>query len=115
MKEVMAIIRPNKYFATKRALIKEGFNAMSTREALGRGKRKAVFRTELQEEETVGIEFIAKRLLDIVVRDEDVPKVMRILLEENSTGHPGDGKIFILPVRYAMRVRTGQEGDDILV
>lgn len=115
MKEIMAIIRPNKYFATKKALIQNGFNAMTTKEVLGRGKCRVVFRTELQEEETVGIQFIAKQLLLMVVRDEDVEKVIGILMENNSSGNPGDGKIFVMPVEYAMRLRTGQEGDDILV
>ncbi len=115
MKEIMAIIRPNKYFKTKRKLIENGFNAMSTKEVLGRGRKKVVFRTETKEEETVGLDFIAKRIIEMVARDEDVPRIVKIILDENSTGHPGDGKIFISPVEGAQRIRTGQQGDDVLV
>lgn len=115
MKEIVAIIRSSRYFATKRRLIGEGFSAMSTKEVLGRGKKKVVYYTEEDEEETVGLDFIAKRLLEMVVRDEDVKTVIDLILKDNSTGHPGDGKIFVLPVENAWRVRTGEQGDDVLV
>ena len=116
MKEIMAIIRPSRYFATKHRLIGHVFSAMSTKEVLGRGRKKVVFHTEGEEErEVVGIEFVAKRLIEMVERDEDVETVIGLLLEDNSTGHPGDGKIFVLPVENALRVRTGEQGDDVLV
>ncbi|MDY6272601.1 MAG: P-II family nitrogen regulator [Selenomonadaceae bacterium] len=115
MKEIVAIIRPNRYFATKRRLIINGFNAMSTKEVIGRGKQRVVFRAESNAKETVGIKFIAKRYLDIFARDADVEKIIRLLMDENSTGHPGDGKIFVLPAEEALRIRTGERGDDVLV
>ena len=115
MKEIVAIIRPNRYFATKRRLIINGFNAMSTKEGIGRGKQRVVFRAESNAKETVGIKFIAKRYLDIFARDADVEKIIRLLMDENSTGHPGDGKIFVLPAEEALRIRTGERGDDVLV
>lgn len=115
MKEIIAIIRPSRYFATKRRLIINGFNAMSTKEVIGRGKQRVVFRAESNAEETVGIKFIAKRYLDIFARDADVEKIIRLLMDENSTGHPGDGKIFVLPAEEALRIRTGERGDDVLV
>lgn len=115
MKEILAMIRPTRYFETKRKLLWGGCNMMTSKEVLGRGKRKLVYETELQAKETVGIEFVAKRLLDIVVCDADVPRVIQLIMEANSTGHPGDGKIFVLPMEEAVRVRTGQRGDDVLV
>ena len=115
MKEIVAVIRPNRYFATRRSLIKNGFNAMTTKEVIGRGKQRVVFHTDSEEKETVGLRFIAKRYLDIFARDADVDKIVHILMEENSTGHPGDGKIFVLPAESALRIRTGQQGDDVLV
>ncbi len=115
MKEIVAIIRPNRYFATKRRLIINGFNAMSTKEVIGRGKQRVLFRAESNAKETVGIKFIAKRYLDIFARDADVEKIIRLLMDENSTGHPGDGKIFVLPAEEALRIRTGERGDDVLV
>lgn len=114
MKEIVAIIRPSRYFATKNRLRERGFSGMSSKEVLGRGRQKVVFVTE-DERETVGLDFIAKYLIEMVVRDEDVAPVIEAILEINSTGHPGDGKIFVLPVEEALRIRTGEQGDDVLV
>lgn len=117
MKEAFIVIRPSRFFKTKDALVAAGFNALYTKEVLGRGKKRVVFTPQEGDDnaETIGIDFVAKRLLDLYVRDEDVDRLVKAVLEANSCGNPGDGKIFILPVENALRVRTGEQGEDVLV
>ncbi len=117
MKEIMAIIRPKNYFATKKALIDASFNAASVREVLGRGKQRVIYDTAAGDasREIVGIEFVAKELVDIYARDEDVQAIIDIIIKVNQHGYPGDGKIFVLPADNAIRLHTGEQGDDVLV
>ncbi len=58
--------------------------------------------------------FIQKRLLTIIAKDDEVQKIVDTILKVNKTGNPGDGKIFVLPVAEAYRVRTGESGEEIL-
>ena len=116
MKQVMIIIRPNKYFETKEKLIKAGFNAMNTKEIIGRGKIKSDYYLNSHDEKSVvGLEVVAKKLIDMYVRDEDVDTLIEAVLEVNSTNTRGDGKIFVFPVDDAIRIRTNQSGEDALV
>ncbi|SHH99703.1 nitrogen regulatory protein P-II family [Sporobacter termitidis DSM 10068] len=125
MKEVMAIIRMNMVNPTKTALAGAGFPAFSCRKCLGRGKKSvdmAVVQSLLETGETpmnpVGEHLteshrlIAKRLFTIMVDDGQVGEVVRIIIETNQTGNPGDGKIFILPIMEAYTVRTGESTKD---
>lgn len=124
MKEVMAVIRMDMISKTKEALLKSDFPALSCNKVLGRGKRKVDF--SLIENMLSGSEFtspavaeavseghrlVPKRLLSIVVKDEDVKKLIDTLIEVNQKGHPGDGKIFVMPVIDSIRVRTGENGE----
>ena len=124
MKEVLAIIRMEMINKTKDALLKEGFAALNCRKVLGRGKKKVDFSilenmvrgTEISspvvaEAMSEGHRLIPKRLLSIVVADEDVKKVVDTIIETNSKGKPGDGKIFVMPISDAIRVRTGETGE----
>lgn len=117
MKEAFIVIRPNRYFETKKALVAAGFNAMYTKEVLGRGRKMAAFSPQAgaPAQDAPGVAFIAKRLLDLYVRDEDVDRLVQAVMQVNSSGNPGDGKIFILPVDNTLRVRTGEQGEDVLV
>jgi nitrogen regulatory protein PII 2 len=123
MKEVMAIIRMNMINKTKQELSKEGFPSLTARKVLGRGKKKVDFSLiqnlvnehvmevpQLAEEVSEQHRLVPKRLLTMVVNDEDVKKVVSIIMEVNSTGSPGDGKIFVLPIMETIRVRTGETG-----
>lgn len=116
----MAFIRPNKINATKIALAEGGFPAFSCRKCLGRGKKsidpellKLVMATgELPmnsdgETLTEAVRLIPKRLFLITVDDDRVEDAVDILIKTNQTGHPGDGKIFIVPVVESYRVRDG--------
>ncbi len=119
MKEITAIIRTNKIQRTKDALVDAGYPSMTVKEVLGRGKQRGLqheFCHDLPEpegdEEDVQprVSFIPKRLLTIVVADEDVHALVDLLVEVNRTGNVGDGKIVVSPVTDAVRVRTSEAG-----
>ncbi len=125
MKEVMAIIRLNKVNKTKEALASAGFPAFTCRKVLGRGKKKVDFSmvegviedgvipaTSLGEHLTEGARLIPKRVFTLIVSDEDVEKVVDIIIETNTTGNPGDGKIFIIPIMESYQVRSGEAATD---
>ncbi len=123
MKEVMAIVRMNKMNQTKRALSEAGISSMTGRDALGRGK--GLVDLHLLEGAEKGYEeaiaqlgesgrLIPKRALLIVVPDKLVDKTVKTIIRVNKTGKPGDGMIFVLPCFDAIRVRTGERGDDVL-
>jgi nitrogen regulatory protein PII 2 len=123
VKEVMAIIRMNKMNQTKRALADAGIVSFTAHKVVGRGKGKVDYLlmkgAEAGCEEAIvqlgpGPKLIPKRLLDVVVPDELVSSVVRTIIETNQTGNPGDGKVFVMPVLDAFRVRTGESGEAAL-
>lgn len=117
MKQVVIIIRPNMYYATKEKLDEKRFFAMSTKEVLGRGKRGTHFMTidgqELDHE--LDDSMVAKKMIEIFVRDEDVDRLIETVLEVNHNNKFGDGKIFVLPTEDCIRIHTGEKGDNALV
>ncbi len=124
MKEVMAIIRINKMNQTKRALADAGITSFTaTGKVSGRGKGVVDFRIMHGAEEGVpeaisqlgqGPKLVPKRLLTIVVSENMVQKTVDTLIKVNQTGNAGDGKIFVMPVLDAVRVRTGESGNLVL-
>lgn len=121
MKEVMAFIRQNKVNVTKEALAKAGFPSFFCRKCLGRGKKSLdpevlqqilqqgdLPQTPVGENLTESMRLIPKRLFTLVVNDDQVDTAVAAIIETNQTGNPGDGKIFVLPVMEAYRVRTGE-------
>jgi len=121
MKQIIAIIRMNKLNTTKHALAVAGFPAVTCRKVLGRGKKKVdyelinsmlsgfeISKPQIAEGISEGHRLIPKRQLMIVVRDEEVDEAVKIIIEQNRTKCPGDGKIFIIPIERAVRVRTGE-------
>ncbi|MGD0827135.1 MAG: P-II family nitrogen regulator [Desulfobaccales bacterium] len=123
MKEVMAIVRINMMNQTKKALAEAGISSVTARDALGRGKG-LVDLTLLEGAERGYEEAIAqlgqsqrlipKRIFFTVVPDRLVPKTVQTIIEVNRTGKSGDGKIFVMPLGDAVRVRTGESGDQVL-
>jgi nitrogen regulatory protein PII 2 len=120
MKEIMAVIRMNKMNQTKKALTEAGVPAFFAREAQGRGK--GLVNSQLLEGAAAGLEEAAdllgergrlypKRVVSVVVKDEEVEPVVKAIMAANWTGKPGDGKVFIMPVSDAFRVRTKESGD----
>jgi len=120
----MAIIRMNKMAATKKALIEAGFHGLTATKAMGRGKllKDLSLLDKVQDENRdmvlesllKGGRLIPKRLLTIVVADEDVPKAVDIIIAVNKEGNIGDGKIFVLPLVDVVRVRTGERGAEAI-
>ncbi len=128
MKEVMAVIRMDMINKTKEALLLEGFPSLNCRKVLGRGKKKVDF-TLIEKMITDGIEvsapaaaeaiseghrLIPKRLISVVVKDDEVRKVVDTFIQLNSKGRPGDGKIFVMPVSDSIRIRTGEVGEEAI-
>ena len=124
MKEVMAIIRINMMNKTKKALAQAGVTSFTaTANVLGRGKGNVDYNiiegAKNGCEEAIaqlgsGPRLISKRLITVVVPDENVKTVVDKLIQVNQTGKPGDGKIFVMPVEQACRVRTGEQGEEVL-
>lgn len=129
MKEIMCFIRANKINDTKTALADGGFPAFSCRKCLGRGKKSInsdllqninneLIQSVLSESDLparpVGEAFsestrlIAKRFFTLIVKDDEVEKAVKLIIKANQTGNPGDGKIFILPIREAYTIRSGE-------
>lgn len=123
MKEITAIIRMNKMNETKRALSAAGISSVTARDALGRGKgivdMQLLKGAELGYEEAISQlgqsgRLIPKRILLVVVPDKLVEKTVKTIIRVNRTGKSGDGKIYVVPCQDAIRVRTGEFGDDVL-
>jgi nitrogen regulatory protein PII 2 len=123
MKEVMAVIRMPMMNKTKDALTKAGIAAFFAQEAQGRGK--GLVSPELLAGAQGGSEEAAallgekgrlypKRLISVVVEDGEVEKVVGTIMAVNKTGAPGDGKVFVLPLYDAARVRTGETGPEAI-
>lgn len=125
MKEVMAFIRLNKVNQTKEALAAAGFPAFTCRKVLGRGKKKVEFsmvqsafedgiipETSFGEHLTEGARLIPKRVFTLIVESADVEKVVDVFIQTNTTGNPGDGKIFVLPIMESYQVRSGEAATD---
>ncbi len=70
---------------------------------------------EIPDERKIGLGFLPKRMLIIVAIDTDVARIIQTLIEANQTGRHGDGKIFVCPIISAIRVSTGDQGDDALI
>ncbi|MGO8677810.1 MAG: P-II family nitrogen regulator [Limisphaerales bacterium] len=120
MKQIIAIIRMNKMNATKQALIEAGFPAFTVRKVVGRGKGNVDVRV-IQGAQAEAPEAIARlrddgpmlmpsRMMTVAVADESVSKLIEAVMRANRTGNGGDGKIFVLPIEDAVRVRTGERG-----
>lgn len=120
MKEIMAIIRMSKINDTKRALAENGYSQFTGRKVMGRGHGKVdvniVEGARAGSEEAQALmgpspRLYPKRLLTLVVPDGKVKGVVETIIKVNQSGHAGDGKIFVMPLLDAIRVRTGEAGD----
>jgi nitrogen regulatory protein PII 2 len=121
MKEVMAIVRQNKVNSTKEALAEAGVPAFTCRKILGRGKKLIdmsllhsivdageVPANQIGEYMSESTRLISKRVFTFIVDDSEVEKVINTIIDVNSTGNPGDGKIFVLPVMENYKIRNGE-------
>ncbi len=106
MKKVEGIIRPERLDAVKKGLSEAGFVGMTISEVKGRGIQGGIVERYRGREYTVDL--LPKIKIELVVKEEDVDKVINIICENAKTGNYGDGKIFVLPVEKVVRVRTGE-------
>lgn len=104
MKKIEAVVREEDFDRVHRALKQMGVVPMTAYPVKGRGVQGGVPPYEL----------MPKMKIEIVVKDEDVEKVVDTIIQNARRGIPGDGKIFILPVYEAIRVRTGEKGNEAL-
>lgn len=112
MKLIEAIIKPFKLDEVKDALNEIGIEGITVSEVKGYGRQKG--HTELYRGAEYVVDFIPKIKLEIVVSDDLVTKVMDTILNTAKTGRIGDGKIFIIPLEEAIRIRTGEKGTDAI-
>ncbi|MCX6685493.1 MAG: P-II family nitrogen regulator [Methanoregula sp.] len=105
MKMVKAIIKPERFEFVKKALEEKGFIGMTISEVKGRGEQKGI--TLQYRGGLMTVDLLPKIQLEIVVRDTDVDNLVATITEAARTGKIGDGKIFIIPIEKAIRIRTG--------
>ncbi|MBI3301061.1 MAG: P-II family nitrogen regulator [Deltaproteobacteria bacterium] len=110
MKKIEAIIKPFKLDEVKEALAKEGVQGMTISEVKGFGRQKG--HTELYRGAEYVVDFLPKVKIEILVEDDKAGAVADAIIAAARTGRIGDGKIFILPVEDAVRIRTGERGND---
>jgi len=112
MKKMEVIIREEKLEPLKKSLEELGYFGMTISEVGGRGRQNGIalkwgtrdFRVDL----------LPKLKIEVVILDEDLPRVTNAIIRSTRTGEIGDGKIFIIPVEDAIRIRTGDSGDNAI-
>lgn len=109
MKKIEAIIRPIKLDEIKEALANAGVVGITVSDVRGFGRQKG--RTERYRGNEYTVDFLQKIKLEIVIEDEKVEEITTIICKEAQTGKIGDGKIFVVPVHEAVRIRTNEKGD----
>jgi nitrogen regulatory protein P-II 1 len=108
MKKVEAIIKPFKLEEVKEALAEVGVQGMTVTEVKGFGRQKG--HTEIYRGSEYTVDFLPKVKIEVVVDADQVATVAEAIVKSANTGKIGDGKVFILPVEEAIRIRTGETG-----
>ena len=109
MKKIEAIIKPFKLDDVKDALNKIGINGMTINEVKGFGRQRG--HKEIYRGAEYQVDFVPKVQVDVVVDSSLVDQVVEAISSSANTGKIGDGKIFVLPVNEAVRIRTGEKGE----
>ena len=112
MKKVEAFIRHEAFEPIRMELLEKGFPSLSVGQYRGSGRQKGI--TEHYRGSELTIHLRPKMKLEIVVDDKDVAVVTEAILKHARTGAIGDGKIFVIPVEDAIRIRTGESGEEVL-
>jgi len=112
MKMVVAYIRHEAFEPIREELLERGFPSISISEVKGSGRQKGI--TEHYRGSSIAIHLRPKLKLECVVEDADTPVITETILKHARTGSVGDGKIFVLPVEDAIRIRTGESGEEVL-
>ncbi len=112
MKKIEAIIKPFKLDEVKEALNEVGVSGMTVTEVKGYGRQKG--HKEMYRGAEYFVDFISKVKMEVVVEDGMVDKAVDAIVAAARTGNIGDGKIFVRDVEEAIRIRTGEKGNDAL-
>jgi nitrogen regulatory protein PII len=112
MKMIVAYIRHEAFEPIRQDMLEAGFPSLTVTEVKGSGRQKGI--TEHYRGSELHIHLRPKLKLETVVESKDVGVIKEIVLKHARTGNVGDGKMFILPVEDAVRIRTGEEGDVVL-
>ena len=112
MKKLEIIIRPGMLERVKEELSKLGIHGMNYSEIRGFGRQRG--HTEVYRGTTMQVDCLPKIKIELVLHDEALEKVLNAVVATARTGQVGDGKIFISDVRDAVRIRTGERGEDAL-
>jgi nitrogen regulatory protein PII len=112
MKKVEAIIKPFRLDEVKEGLSSIGVKGLTVTEVRGFGRQRG--HREIYRGAEYQVDFVSKLKIEIVMEDEQVAETVKVIQERAKTGQIGDGKIFILPVEDAIRIRTGETGKDAI-
>ena len=112
MQKVEAIIKPFKLDEVKEALNGIGVQGITVSEVKGFGRQKG--HTELYRGAEYVVDFLPKIKLEVIAPDDLIPKIVSAIQSAANTGRIGDGKIFVMPVIEAVRIRTGDRGEDAI-
>jgi nitrogen regulatory protein P-II 1 len=112
MKKIEAIIKPHKLDEVKDQLRQIGISGMTVSEVKGFGRTGG--KTEVYRGSAYVVDFVPKVRIDVVVKESMVAEAVRAIAAAAKTGKIGDGKIFVTPVDEAIRIRTGEKGDDAI-
>jgi len=112
MKKIEAIVKPFKLEDVKDAVLKLGVSGMTITEVKGFGRQKG--HKEVYRGAEYVVDFLPKIKIEVAVTTEMIPRVVEAIKENAHTGQIGDGKIFILPLEKAIRIRTGEEDEGAL-
>lgn len=112
MKKIEAFIRHEAFEPIRAELLERGFPSLSISEAKGSGRQEGI--VERYRGSTLTVNVRPKLKLEVVVEDKDKDLVVEAILKHARTGEVGDGKLFVLPVEEAVRIRTGEHGESVL-
>jgi nitrogen regulatory protein P-II 1 len=113
VKKIEAIVRPEKLDEIKEALAGQGFLGLNIVHVTGRGVQKGIVHVG-RGGESYTVDMLPKVKLEVVVHDDATERAVQTIMKAAWTGNIGDGKIFVLPVEDAVRVRTGERGEVVL-
>jgi nitrogen regulatory protein P-II 1 len=112
MKKIEAIIKPHRLDDVKDRLRQIGISGMTVYEVKGFGRTGG--KTEVYRGSSYVVDFVPKARIEVVVKDSAVTEVVQAIMTAAKTGKIGDGKIFVTPVEEAIRIRTGEKGEDAI-
>ncbi|HEY2122544.1 MAG TPA: P-II family nitrogen regulator [Chthoniobacterales bacterium] len=112
MKKIEAIVKPFKMEDVKEALTEIGIEGMTVSEVKGFGRQKG--HTEIYRGSEYTVDFLPKVKFEIVVADERVQKAVQTIVEAARTGKIGDGKVFVVSIEEAVRIRTEERGESAI-